>query len=217
MAGFGAKMSSAVEAEGKKLSPDIKQIAVDEARKPAEQAKTPQGLPTPESTPGPDTARLAADKGRREAEAVKAPDVTAQGSPSGVDTAGVAVDEGKDPVKPSQTAAPSGASPDGASDNDQREYTDEQKNAVNRVMKCGSNKYYQILGVKDPSPKEESKKAYKKLALLLHPDKNKYEGAEEAFKRRQKSVVLFEAIPDPSLLSSFDALLTLHHSCRCSS
>jgi len=29
-------MSSAVEVEGKKLSPDIKQIAVDEARKPAE-------------------------------------------------------------------------------------------------------------------------------------------------------------------------------------
>ncbi len=36
MAGFGAKMSSAVEAEGKKLSLDIKQIAVDEARKPVE-------------------------------------------------------------------------------------------------------------------------------------------------------------------------------------
>ena len=79
-------------------------------------------------------------------------------------------------------------------------YTDEQKNAVNRVLKCGPNKYYQILGVKGLNIKEESKKAYKKLALLLHPDKNKYEGAEEAFKRRQNSVVLFKAIRDPSLL-----------------
>jgi len=52
------------------------------------------------------------------------------------------------------------------------------------VLKCEANKYYQILGVKDPSPKEESKKAYKALALLLHPDKNQYEGAEEAFKSR---------------------------------
>jgi len=71
--------------------------------------------------------------------------------------------------------------------------------------------------VKDLSLKEESKKAYKKLALLLHPNKNKYEGAKEAFKRRQKSVVLFKAILDPSLLSSFDALLTLYYSYRRSS
>lgn len=55
---------------------------------------------------------------------------------------------------------------------------------MDRVLKCEANKYYQILGVKDPSPKEESKKAYKALALLLHPDKNQYEGAEEAFKSR---------------------------------
>jgi len=68
------------------------------------------------------------------------------------------------------------------------------------VLKCGPNQYYRILGVKDPSPKEESKEAYKKFALLLHPDKNKYEGAEEAFKRRQNSIVLFKAIRNPSLI-----------------
>jgi len=52
------------------------------------------------------------------------------------------------------------------------------------VLKCGPNKYYKILRVKDLSLKEESNKAYKKLALLLYPNKNKYEGAKEAFKRR---------------------------------
>ncbi len=64
-------------------------------------------------------------------------------------------------------------------------------------MKCGPNRYYQILGVKDLCTKEESKKAYKKLSLLLHPDKDKYEDAEEAFKCRQNSVVLLEATRDP--------------------
>ena len=52
MAGFGTKIPSAVEAEGKTLSPDPKRVAADEARKQAEQAKTSNSLPTPESTPG---------------------------------------------------------------------------------------------------------------------------------------------------------------------
>jgi curved DNA-binding protein CbpA len=66
-------------------------------------------------------------------------------------------------------------------------------------MKCGPNRYYQILEVKNPCTKEESKKAYKKLSLLLHPNKNKYEDAEETFKRRQHSMVLLEATRDPLL------------------
>ncbi|XP_019086321.1 PREDICTED: dnaJ homolog subfamily B member 12-like [Camelina sativa] len=42
--------------------------------------------------------------------------------------------------------------------------------------------WYGILGV-DPSADDEAvKKQYKKLALLLHPDKNKLNGAEGAFK-----------------------------------
>ena len=87
MAGFGAKMPSAVGAEGKTLSSDSKQIEADEAHKPAEQARTPHGLPIPEGTPGPDTARLKAEKARREAEAAKAPsDTITLHSPSGADT-----------------------------------------------------------------------------------------------------------------------------------
>lgn len=121
-------------------------------------------------------------------------------STSGPNTAGVTVDIGKGQAKPSQNAAPPDTIPDGASDEGQKGHTEEQKNAVNRVLKSGPNQYYRILKVKDPSPKEESKKAYKKLALLLHPDKNKYEGAEEAFQRRQNSMVLFEAIRDTSLI-----------------
>ena len=120
MAGFGAKTSSAVEAEGKTLSPDPKQITADEARKPAEQAKIPTGLPTPESTPGLDTVRLEADKVRREAEVAKAPSNKVNPEKtSAPDNTGVTADKGKGPEKPSQTGLPPDQSQGGASDKGQ--------------------------------------------------------------------------------------------------
>merc|ERR1719213_1575456 len=48
--------------------------------------------------------------------------------------------------------------------------------------------YYEILGLPKSADEEDVKKAYRKLALKLHPDKNKAPGAEEAFKKVSKAV-----------------------------
>jgi hypothetical protein len=44
-------------------------------------------------------------------------------------------------------------------------------------------KYYDILNISENSTKEEVKKAYKKLALQYHPDRNKHPNATEIFKK----------------------------------
>ncbi|XP_063390989.1 dnaJ homolog subfamily B member 14 [Cydia fagiglandana] len=63
----------------------------------------------------------------------------------------------------------------------QREYTTDQLEAVRRInTKCKD--YYEILGVTKDATDSDIKKAYKKLALQLHPDKNQAPGASEAFK-----------------------------------
>ncbi|XWS36692.1 hypothetical protein CRYUN_Cryun20dG0107300 [Craigia yunnanensis] len=49
--------------------------------------------------------------------------------------------------------------------------------------KCnGDIDYYSILGLKPSADKEAVKKQYRKMAVLLHPDKNKCVGADGAFK-----------------------------------
>ena len=51
-----------------------------------------------------------------------------------------------------------------------------------------------ILGVTHTCSDEDIKKYYKRQAILVHPDKNKQPGAEEAFKVLAHA---FEAIREP--------------------
>ncbi|XP_049863843.1 dnaJ homolog subfamily B member 12 isoform X2 [Schistocerca gregaria] len=79
------------------------------------------------------------------------------------------------------------------------DYNKEQMEAVKRVKKCKD--YYEILGVSKDATDSEIKKAYKKLALLLHPDKNKCPGANEAFKAVGNAVAI---LTDPEKRKQYD-------------
>jgi len=68
MIDFETKISSIVEVEEKTLSSNLKRVAIDEARKQAEQAKTFNSLSTSKSMLSSDTARLEDDKARQQTE-----------------------------------------------------------------------------------------------------------------------------------------------------
>ena len=65
-----------------------------------------------------------------------------------------------------------------------------------------SNDYYQILGLKKNASADEIKKAYRKLAVKYHPDKNPGDkGAEEKFKEINEA---YAVLSDPQKKAQYD-------------
>lgn len=63
--------------------------------------------------------------------------------------------------------------------------TPEQIEIVRRIRR--TKDYYEILGLTKTCSEGEVRKAYRKLSLKVHPDKNSAPGAEEAFKSVSKA------------------------------
>src|SRR3978361_2398859 len=89
----------------------------------------------------------------------------------------------------SATASGSDAKANGSADsrnhnqeNQERKWTHQQKAEVLRIRKCAATAFYEILSIEKSASDGEIKKAYRKISLLTHPDKNGYDGADEAFK-----------------------------------
>jgi DnaJ-class molecular chaperone len=57
--------------------------------------------------------------------------------------------------------------------------------------------YHKILGIKKDASEEEIKKAYRKLALEFHPDRNKDASAEEKFKEINEAYAVLSGKEEP--------------------
>ncbi|GMQ07006.1 hypothetical protein CsSME_00051382 [Camellia sinensis var. sinensis] len=78
-------------------------------------------------------------------------------------------------------------------------YTEEQISIVREIKR--KKDYYEILGLEKGCSVDDVRKAYRKLSLKVHPDKNTAPGAEEAFKSVSKA---FQCLSDGESRKRYD-------------
>lgn len=81
-------------------------------------------------------------------------------------------------------------------DNDELEVFD--------VVEEVNQNFYEVLGVSQAANASEIKKAFRRLSLLLHPDKNPAEDAEQQFR---KLVAVYDVLKDPNKRQRYDNVL----------
>jgi molecular chaperone DnaJ len=64
--------------------------------------------------------------------------------------------------------------------------------------------YYEILGLAKTASEEEIKKAYRKLAMKHHPDRNQGDGAKAAEEKFKEAKEAYEILSDPQKKAAYD-------------
>eukprot|EP00898_Chlorokybus_atmophyticus_P002279 jgi/Chlat1/3051/Chrsp208S03294 len=96
-------------------------------------------------------------------------------------------------------AADDAAGPSVSSGSPAAAATPEQIAIVKRIR--STTDYYEVLQLSKDCAEEDVRKAYRKIALKLHPDKNQAPGAEEAFKTVSKA---FSCLSDKDKRANYD-------------
>ena len=78
-------------------------------------------------------------------------------------------------------------------------YTAEDAKVVREIL--NAKDYYQMIGVEKSFTENDLKKAYRKKALKLHPDRNNAPGSKDAF---QKINAAMECLSDPQKKRVYD-------------
>ncbi len=64
--------------------------------------------------------------------------------------------------------------------------------------------YYEVLGVAKNASEEDVKKAYRKLAMKYHPDRNQGDGAKVAEEKFKEAKEAYEMLTDPKKRAAYD-------------